>query len=278
MPTPEPIDSPVTPTGRRGLLAVATSPVTLPRWLDGVAFQAESCVAPLPVPWVPCTTPDPWEDGENRPTPDSFRPIMLRGFDRCSTLDGLPAPQRELMARQNLTVTASWQAEREFSAGVASTLAGDPNPFLSNGDAQAATDAAEAPNVALALLEGTLATCLHGARGMIHVPPTVATLLDGFSLLHAEGGLLLTANDNVVVIGSGYLGDDPDGDAPAVGSMWIYGTALTYQQRGELTPEGQASERVDRARNTVETWVTQPLLLWRSTCCTVAAQVDITGP
>lgn len=277
MPSPEPIDAPTIPAGRRGLLAVAAA-VTAPRWMTGVTFQPESCAAPLPVPLVPCEIPADWDDGTDRPEPATFQPFYVRGFDRCSTLDGLAFAERERLARQNLTVTASWQAEREFADGAASTLAGDPNPFLSDGNADAATSAATAPQYALALLEDTLAVCLHGARGMIHLTPVVATLLDSFGLLHADGGLLTTANDNVVVIGSGYLGDDPDGADPAVGSSWIYGTSLVVQVRGQATPEGEAVQRVDRDRNTVETWVSQSLILWRSTCCTVAAQVDISGP
>jgi hypothetical protein len=269
--------------GRRGLLAVATTPGDVPaNWLQGVTYTPEPCTAPEPLPWVVCVTDvDLPDDPNTRPAAALWQPIWLRGEDVCSTLDGMRFDERERRARANLTATASWQAEREFADAVASSQAGDENPHLSAAagwvSADDATSAATAPAVALAALEQELAVCLHGQRGMLHAPPAVVSLWDAAGQLHMEGQVLVTANDNVVVAGSGYSGDDPSGSSADAGSLWAYGTGLVYQIRGEATTEGEASERVDRAQNTIVTWVTQPLLLFTSPCCKIAAQVSIDG-
>jgi hypothetical protein len=275
--TPPPIVA-----GRRGLLAVASAPGDVPAmWLQGVTYTPEPCAAPEPLPWVVCDTDvDLPSDPAARPDPALWQPIWLRGEDVCSTLDGMRFEERERRARANLTATASWQAEREFSDAVASSQAGDENPHLSaaTGWVTAATaTTSAAPAVALAALEQELAECLHGQRGMLHAPPAVVSLWDAAGQLHMEGQVLVTANDNVVVAGSGYSGASPAGAAPDAGTLWAYGTALVYQLRGEATVEGEAQERVDRAQNTIVTWVTQPLLLFTSPCCKIAAQVSIDG-
>lgn len=280
---PSLITPPAVAAGRRGLLAVAADPgAGAARWLDGVTYTPEACAAPDPLPWVLCDTTDDIPDPDARPAAALWHPIVLRGVDVCSILDGIRAPEREQRARSNLTATASWQAEREFADAVASTAGPDTNPHLSSATgwatADEATSSAEPAAFALALLEQMLAECLHGQRGMLHAPPAVVALWDAAGQLRLDGQVLVTANDNVVVAGSGYSGDDPDGDAAAAGSLWVYGTALVYQLRGPATPEGEALERVDRAQNTVETFVQQPLLLFASPCCKIGAQVSIASP
>jgi hypothetical protein len=83
-----------------------------------------------------------------------------------------------------------------------------------------------------------------------------------------EGQFLVTANDNIVVAGSGYAGLDD----------FAYGTGPVFQIRGQATPEGDAVEQTDRVQNTITTWVTQPSLVYVSPCCKVAAQVTTTSP
>lgn len=280
MSMPDPIQAPTLTPGRRGLLAVATSPpLGRAQWLQGVSFQPESCTAPDPLPWRLCGTPDDLGAPPDRPSPAEFVPILLRGVDTCSTLDGIALPERDSRARTNLAVTASFQAERELELAVASVLGDAANWHLADSDADEVTSSPEAPAVALAMLEQGLAECLHGARGMIHAAPLLVSLWDATGQVHIDGGVLVTANDNLVVAGSGYTGAGPDGDPPDAGSMWAYGTGLVYQQRGGPDIEGPTvSERMDHEQNSITTWATEPLLLWASTCCKIAAQVDTTSP
>lgn len=283
-PFSQPIAPPAPTPNRRGLLAVATTPGAGDRWLQGITFQAQACGAFPPLPIVPCDVePIPNDDGTARPALASWVPILLRGFDRCSTLDGEDEAGRLERATLSLTTSASHQAEAEFSDGLASQLAGDENPRLTDPagwvTTTTATSSPEAPAVGLAALEDALAECLHGQRGVLHVRPAVGALWDGAGLLHPEGGLLVTANDNLVVIGSGYSGASPTGTGPAAGSSWAYGTALVYQQQGETRPLGDTTaDRLDRFTNTIDTWVTRMSLVWTSPCCKVAAEIDITTP
>lgn len=258
--------------GRRGLLAVATSPAEIPaNWLHGVTFSPESCVAPVPQPLAVCESED-HGDPAAPPEPSTWYPIVLRGVYECSTMGGLDRSERERRARAVLTATASHQAELELSSGVASSAGGVPNPILTADDGWIsipdATASAEPPAYALSALEQDMAECLHGQRGTIHATPEVVALWDAEGLLHMEGPLLVTANDNIVVAGSGYVG---------LGAF-VYGTGPVFQIRGQVTAEGDAVEQTDRAQNTITTWVTQPSLVYVSPCCKVAAEVATASP
>ncbi len=269
---PSLINPPPIIPGRRGLLSVATTPAEIPTdWLHGVTFSPESCAVPAPLPWVVCETDD-FGDPAGPPGPAAWYPIMLRGVYECSTMGGYDRPERERRARAVLTATASHQAEAELAQGVASSQGGVPNPILTSSDGWIdvidATTGPEPPAYALSALEQSMALCLHGQRGTIHATPAVVTLWDAEGLLHAEGQLLVTANDNVVVAGSGYAGL----------TSFVYGTGPMFQIRGQATPEGDAVEQTDRAQNTITTWVTQPSLVYVSPCCKVAAEVATTSP
>jgi hypothetical protein len=269
---PSLINPPPIIPGRRGLLAVATTPAEIPTdWLHGVTFSPESCAAPVPLPWVVCESDDLGDPAG----PDEaavWYPIMLRGVYECSTMGGLDRPERERRARAVLTATASHQAETELADGAASSQGGVPNLILTDDtgwvNTPDATAGAEPPAHALSALEQAMAECLHGQRGTIHATPGVVALWDAAGVLHMEGQSLVTANDNVIVAGSGYtaLGD------------WAYGTGPVFQIRGAATPEGDAVEQTDRAQNTITTWVTQPSLVYVSPCCKVAAEVATTSP
>lgn len=276
------ITAPTPIPGRRGLLSVAVAPGDIPdQWLQGVTFGPESCAAPVPLPWAMCDETPDLDDQEPRPDAAVWQPILLRGVDECSTLDGFRTAEREARARANLTATASWQAEAEFSDAVASAEAGDLNPHLTAaaGWVTASTvtgGTAVSPAVALALLEQGMAECLHGQRGVIHATPNLVALWGETGQVTLQGASLVTLNDNLVVSGSGYSGDSPAGAAHAAGEAWVYGTGLVYQIRGPATTEGEPFERVDRAQNSIVTWVSQPLVVYTSPCCKIAAQVDIT--
>lgn len=278
MPMFPPIPPPAPTPNRRGLLASATAPANAPaEWLDGIGFQPEACGSMDPIAWTPCAVPT--LGTLDRAANAMWQPILLRGYDKCSTMDGEDRAGREARARANLTATASHQAELEFHDGAATAALPQPNPFLTDGSAAPATAAAEAPRVALAALERLLGTCLHGQRGMIHANPAIVALWDAEGQLHLDGARLVTANDNVVVAGTGYSGRAPDGDPADAGSLWAYGTSWVYaiQGRAELSGEGTA-ERIDTGANDITTRVSQPALIYRSPCCLVAAQVDITSP
>ncbi len=274
-----PITYPAPGVGRRGLLAIATAPPDLsPDWQHGITFQAPSCEANSPLDWTLCTTGPRSLDPVARGGLAGYNPIGLFGSDTCSTLGGLDMAERQRLATENLTTTASHQAEAEFFDGAATGGLAEPNRYLTDGNATAVTAAATTPVEALALLDEAIARCLHGARGTIHATPRTAALWDAAGMLHLDGALLTTINDNLVVLGTGYSGNDPDGATPAAGQAWAYATGLVYQTRGAVQTLGDpGAERVDRASNTITTWVVQPAVIFTSPCCQLAAQIDLTA-
>lgn len=268
---PPPAHSPV----RRGLLVAATELTDAgDRWVGGFKYDPLTCDAVDPLP-INCT---PLE--VDKPVPDAsphveYSPFLVFGADRCTTLDR--GRDRGALARANLAATESWQAEREYWAGVASATADDPNPFITDGTATEVTSAAVDVVAAVSAIEQALAECLHGARGHLLVPPAVVALLDHAGLVRIDGGQLLTAMDNVVVSGGGFDGRDPDGNATDLAAVgWIYATGWTYFRRGPVTPVGDEASNVDRGANTITTIVERAMAVTAAGCCKLAAEVDMT--
>lgn len=277
-----PINAPQPVAGRRGLLRAAVPLMGVPAgWQNGVTFDPESCTVVGPID-VNC-----WADDFTKTPPDlpgivAFRPYAALGGDVCSTM-AASGRDRRGRAERNLTATESWQVEREVFDGVISATRDDVdhvNPFLTDGNADAATSAPTPPKYALAAMERALADCLHGQRGMIHATPDVVSLWDADGLVRVEGELLLTVHDTIVVPGTGYSGDDPDGDTATAGSSWAYGTPVMYLLQASIETVGGDDQpgRVDRSVNT-ETYLVErvQVVLWNP-CCLVAAEVDVTAP
>lgn len=260
---------------RRGLLVAATELTDAgDRWVGGFKYDPYTCEAVDPLP-LNCTPLD-----DDKPLPDQsphveYSPFLVFGGDRCSSLDR--GRDRGALARANLAATESWQAEREYWAGVASATADDPNPFITDGTADEVTTAAGSILTAVSLIEQALAECLHGQRGSLLVPPAVVPVLDAAGLTRVDGALLLTANDNVVISGGGFDGRDPDGNAVDLADVaWIYATGWTYFRRGPVTPVGDEASNVDRSTNTITTVVERAMAVMAAGCCKLAAEVDMT--
>ena len=281
MPYPIPVPGPERSPGRHGLLNAITTPagVDVNRFGPGTSIvtDQDQCLALSPLA-MPCTAPqDLPEHALTQTPPQPWRPFLVFGFDACSTMSGRTDDDIAAAARRNLIATASHQAEREFFDGAATEGTGAENPYLAGGDivATLVTAAATAPGTALALLDGELTECLHGNRGMIHAHPTVVSLFFQYGGLQVAGTQLLTPNDHIVVSGSGYSGDQPNGTAAAAGSSYAYGTPLVYGVRGEVDVPGGVVEHTDIEHNTTEARARQVIALWMAQCCRLAAQVSL---
>lgn len=290
-----PIDGPQAQPGRRGLLFSAVpvggdgetagrQAVTVeegaapqPAWAAGFVLDPDVCGAVDPA-IIEC------EFGADKGTlanPDlpPYQPFLTFGVDVCSTLAG--NRDRDGRSRRNLAATESWQIEREFFDGVASkaTTPDTDNPYLTNGDASDVTGGggALAPVASLARIEASLASCLHGQRGMIHATPELVTFWANGGALRLEGQTLLTVMDTIVVAGSGYSGNDPDGGAPTAGTSWAYGTGLVYIRQGVVwSPNAMdPGSAVDRQQNTITWRVERPNAVYRSPCCLLAVHSSL---
>jgi hypothetical protein len=282
------IQTPAVGANRRGLLGPGGAidlPLPDDRWLAGATWEGPSCDAVGPRPIV-CDETDakPADTGvDGVRVADAF---YVLGADRCSTLGRTPE-EGERLARENLRLTESFQAEQEFWSGVASLSTVTPldNFWLTRYEAteQVGEDALGYVD-ALAALDAAYVTCGFGAQGMIHASPRLVAAWYQAGLLRVDGTRLLTVLDNIVVAGAGYDGSGPattdggDPTPPDPGTEWAYATGLVYVARGEVSVVGDVASRIDRADNTLTTYAERPMLLAVAGCCALSVLADMTTP
>lgn len=277
--------------GRRNLLDVALASTAAadefygedasidPRWVNGFSFSSDTCDALDPM-GILCFGSPADKDAPTNPDAVTIDPFLTFGVDRCSSLDN--GRDREGRARRNLLTTEPWQVEREFFDGIASksTSPQGRSPFMTDGvTAQDITGGAALPATrALAALERELLDCLHGQRGMIHATPELVTLWQAGGALRVDGQTIVTITDTIVIPGSGYSGDAPNGNAAAAGTSWAYGTGLVYaRQSNIIDPDVETPyARVDRAQNTTTWRVERPNAVYFAPCCVKAVQASLT--
>lgn len=191
--------------------------------------------------------------------------------------------------RQVFDRTEGKELEAVFATGVVAGQAGVQLPHLQanaavndtelNGNLVklqlAATQVTGTPvcvEVALGLLESAFADCYSG-QGIIHVPNELIPLFNQAYLLEREDDQLVTGNGNVVVAGTGYPGNAPDGSTTA-GARWIYMTPRIFGYRSEVrTFERETT--LDRSVNTVKAIAERTYVLGYD-CCLVAVPVSLT--
>lgn len=185
-----------------------------------------------------------------------------------------------------LEACQSKAVEIEFWEGrlttAAETEAANPdvytaNRFLTNGEAEDVTPTpgtAIKPKYGLALLEGALAAAGCGVRGYIHVPPSLASAL-GLKDMDSDG-VLQTKLGNYVVVGAGYTGTGPNGQAPAGSSLWMYATGPVFVRLGDVsvTP-GDKVQSVDTSINKIQVSAERPASVVWDGCAHFAVLVDL---
>ena len=277
------VDAPGLAPGRRGLLSAAVE-VTGgdERWVNGFAYEAESCDPAQSLP-IWCNPGQVWDSRGGTSYAKEpglsggiveYDPFLIIGSDFCTTLDR--DRDREGRARRQLLATESHQLEAEVWDGAIAYTEGNDNNYLAK---DTTTDLGSAElNQAFAALEQGLAECLHGQRGMIHATPYTVSLWYAQDLIRVEGGLLLSALDTIVVAGSGYSGSAP-GEPPTPPTditlaAYAYATGMVAVRRGAITPadDGDTGSRIDHYRNDETVFVERPVAATWS-CCTLGIEV-----
>lgn len=218
---PRTADAPLfTGTNAGSLLTTATWVDNSDRLMGGVSFKPENCdngatLELCPTEPVTKTFADPGGIITAPTYADYFG-------ERCSTMGG-DIDETAGRARRGLEIRRSAKVERALwdglgtitdASALASTAADDITPGLGAGIVSG-----------IAALVGGLNDVLGGARGLIHVPQSLVPLLTFYGLAFRNGNILQVANtDHVFVAGTGYSGNDPDGNAPALGFTWAYAT------------------------------------------------------
>lgn len=196
---------------------------------------------------------------------------------------------KEAYVRAAFDRVEQWQLERVFWTG---TVAGVANAMLPHLASTAAvieqglgysttlqlaatqvTGVALAAPVALGMLEDSLANCLLGVQGVIHIPNDIAPVLAAEGLIVRDGPRLRTWNGNLVVIGNGYPRTGPDGSDPGVGYGWMFATGPIFAYRGDVNVLMENNSSLSRTDNTVKAIAERTYLLGYD-CCLLAALVS----
>lgn len=210
--------------------------LTAGRWVNGMEFR------PWPTThgWVddPCTQRlandiDPSAPGYYplRGLVD-YRPPVFRIHDRGSTF-GFEVMEYAERAGKLSDVAIYKQLETELWSGAQAIASGWTNPYLTNpatvvNVSTLVTGGVPTVRRGVEILEQCLADYGVGARGMIHLrPEAIPRLAETVRRdKHPETGnpRLLTANDTIVIPGSGYPNTGPGGAAAGYGTTWMYAT------------------------------------------------------
>jgi hypothetical protein len=156
----------------------------------------------------------------------------------------LPGEDRFAQVVKALDCVTQKALEFEFWEGVAAQEETDAatNMYLrKSGAATIPVVGAKKPENALMLLEQAIALSPVGESGVIHMTRDVASIL-GSRLIYKKGetensGRAMTRLGTDVIIGSGYTGNGPIGDANATASAtnkWMYATSSVQVHLGKV--------------------------------------------
>ena len=206
-----------------------------------------------------------------------YLPFNVEASIKASTMGTNP---NDLMnsARTALAAVTQKAIESEFWLGSIAkqyTRSND-NRFLSS---EAALDVTPTEGTAVkvrygqALLEEALGESPLGARGVIHAPRLVASVLQASD---KDGGLQTNLGTHVVA-GSGYSHIGPDGVLAPTGKSWMYATGPVTVHLGDInvTPD-KLNQAVDSSDNTITYFVDRPAAVTWSTTHLYAVLVDLT--
>ena len=180
-------------------------------------------------------------DNQTDTTYLDYVPFNIEVEDLSSTF-GLLGQDRFEIVKAQLEAVTSKALEFEFWAGQAALAEATGNMYLSKASAATIPVAgARKPENALMILEQAIAESPTGQNGVIHMTRDVASIL-GSRLIYKKGekensGRAMTRLGTDVVIGSGYTGNGPIGNANAAASAtnkWIYATGPVEVHLGKI--------------------------------------------
>lgn len=230
----------------------------------------------LPLPHDPCSegTLRDKDEGDDAGASETFYPFTAYSPMICSSYPaGNDWEGFENRLRQAFRARESYAVEKELAAGA--VITGTPNPaFADSAMTALAGGAAVSPGVALSYLEDAIAA--SGARGIIHATPAVVAAWQAMPFDDVEAGVLMTANGNYVVSGSGYTDVTPTGQsAPGAGEDWAFATGLVYVRRSD-EQRFTLTESLDRSDNTLIVRVERDYLAAFDPCVQAGVLVDWT--
>lgn len=188
--------------------------------------------------------------------------------------------------------------ERELWEGLAAQEASNSNNYLAKAGSTvvSVTAGGDVPLLALARIEGALAQCPSGLKGTIHMSRKMAAIMydqlervdftakldrdDVTGKGYGTGQILVTKLGTPVVVGTGYTGKGPAGNAGAAVSNtteWIYGTGYVDVHLGSpkvVNEDLARSFTVSSNTNDARIKALRTAAVHFENCCHYAARVD----
>jgi hypothetical protein len=159
-------------------------------------------------------------------------------------------PLKDGTVADQIKAASQKAVEYELWEGAAAKAnpADDTNYLTKTGGADIVTTGGVSSSRALELIEQSIASSPTGARGIIHMTRDVASSLGSRLLYSADSrddkqAYAVTRLGTLVVIGSGYTGAGPDGDAGAAASAtnkWMYATGGVVVLLGDVSVDNAA--------------------------------------
>lgn len=143
------------------------------------------------------------------------------------------------------------------------------------------TSGAVSPGVGLAILVGEWANVAQGIRGYIHTSEQALMLMEESWAVRREGNQWLTAADNVIIPGRGYVLDGPTGQSYGLLTQeYAYITATPYIRMGpiEIIPPSFPNtfmQAMDRSSNDVRIYAARLVsVAWDLSAPHYAVEID----
>lgn len=253
----------------------ADKPADNARWEQGFSWVPERCGVPYQlVPW--CATADPAAYTPPRYGGAYYRPPGVRFADQCSTLGGaLDTARLGRIAEATTPYVIArelWLGEIGLSDTWAIRGATYTNDRLASPAATIVTAATTNLVTGLARLEHAAVDAAQGQQIMLHLPTTASAPLQQY--VHRDGPLLLTNQDNLVVIDAGYPGTGPTGQAVGT-TAWAYATSMVQVRMSPLEFITDPRQTVTTSTNTVTAWAERVFAAVFDPCVHFAIQLTL---
>lgn len=272
-----------------GLLAVVKpeNSADEDRWIRGFAQEWETTVQNVSNWDDTDTTEAQLVNGATVNYYDDIKPFFVEVEESRSTLGFIGIDRIARITRQLEGVTQK-AMEAELWDGAIRKGETHDNKALTSATATVLNGGtALNPKRALALLEYKIGEVSHGGeQGIIHMTRDVAAILSSNSnmLFHdKDKEHLQTLGGTPVIVGAGYSGTGPDGDAGATASAtnkWIYATGVvrTYVGNVDIVNDNlsQAYD-VNGNQNDMRLKAIRPVAVYFDTSIHLAVRVDLTA-
>jgi hypothetical protein len=263
-----------------GLLS-SIEPVQLsdPHWQAGLEWESD-CSVEAGSTLAPCPEALGQKSTDGGLIFCTAEPFTVYGSYKCST-GGRPASESLIIAQARLNRNKERAVEKIFWTGI--TPVGTVSPSLQSGNLSCEIVPVDItpeegpldPTGAIAALESSIAECIPGGIGVIHVNFGFLPYLAKNYLLYEKNNRFYTPSGQLIIAGAGYPGSGPENIPALAGETWIFatGSVAVYQSDVFLTPSN-VDQAVDRSLNNVTFFAEQTYsVIWE--CCIFAIRAQL---